>query len=121
MERCSPRWVRQAFSVKLPADTRRSLIEEGKGTEFRFFTNGPVKREYVALLESTVADEELVRELIALSVDLPLTVWTRRPLETRRGPDTSGRTALFDLITRRGPDTSGRTALFDLITRTSTL
>jgi hypothetical protein len=60
------------FSVKLPADTRRSLIEEGKGTEFRFFTNGPVKREYVALLESTVADEELVRELIALSVDYAL-------------------------------------------------
>lgn len=60
------------FSVKLPADTRRSLIEEGKGTEFRFFTNDPVKREYVALLESTVADEELVRELVALSVDYAL-------------------------------------------------
>ena len=60
------------FAVKLPADTRRSLIEEGKGTEFRFFANGPVKREYVALSESTVADEESVRDLIALSVDYVL-------------------------------------------------
>ena len=56
------------FAVKLPADTRRSLIEEGKGTEVRFFANGPVKQEYVALSESTVADEESIRELIALSV-----------------------------------------------------
>ncbi len=63
------------FAVKLPADTRRSLIEEGKGTEFRFFANGPVKREYIALSDSAVADEESIRELIALSVgyvlDLP--------------------------------------------------
>ena len=57
------------FALKLPAHTRRSFIEEGKGTEFRFFANGPVKREYIVLSESTVADEGLVRELIALSVD----------------------------------------------------
>ena len=56
------------LAVKLPADTRRSLIEEGKGKEFRFFANGPVKREYVALSESTVADEQSIRELIALGV-----------------------------------------------------
>ena len=57
------------FAVKLPADTRRSLIEEGKGTQFRFFANGPVKRDYVALSESTVSDEKSLRALIALSVD----------------------------------------------------
>ena len=51
--------------VKLPPDTRKRLIEEGKATEFRFFTTGPVKREYVALSESTVADEESMRGLIA--------------------------------------------------------
>ena len=60
------------FAVKLPADTRRSLIEEGKGTEFRFFANGPVKRGYVALSESTVADNESIRALIALSVNYAL-------------------------------------------------
>ena len=60
------------FAVKLPADRRWSLIEEGKGTEFRFFPNGPIKREYVALSESTIADEESLRELIALGVDYAL-------------------------------------------------
>ena len=62
------------FAVKLPADTRRSLIEEGEGTEFRFFPNGPVKREYVALSESTVADKESIRELFASSIDYVLVV-----------------------------------------------
>ena len=63
------------FAVKLPEDTRRSLIEEGKGTEFRFFAKGPVKREYIALSDSTTADDELIRQLIALSagyvLDMP--------------------------------------------------
>ena len=60
------------LAVKLPADTRKSLIQEGKGTEFRFFANGPVKREYIALSESIVADEESLRDLIALSVNYAL-------------------------------------------------
>ena len=42
------------------------------GTEFRFFANGPVKREYVVLSESTIANEESMRELISLSVDYVL-------------------------------------------------
>jgi hypothetical protein len=60
------------FVVKLPVDRRSSLIEEGKGTEFRFFPNGPIKREYVALSEATIADEGSLRELIALGVDYAL-------------------------------------------------
>ena len=60
------------FAVKLPPNIRKSLIEQGMGTEFRFFANGPVKREYVVLSESTIANEESMRELIALSVDYVL-------------------------------------------------
>ena len=56
------------FAMKLPPDTRKRLIEEGRGAEFRFFASGPVKREYVALSESTVADDELFRELIELGI-----------------------------------------------------
>ena len=57
------------FAVKLPADRRRSLLEEGKGTEFRFFANGPIKREYIALSESIIVDRESLRELVELGVD----------------------------------------------------
>ena len=62
----------EGFALKLPADMRRSLIEESKGAEFRFFANGPIKREYVALSESIVRDEEALRELIGTSVNYVL-------------------------------------------------
>ncbi len=57
------------FAMKLPADKRRSLIKESKGAEFRFFANGPIKREYVALPESIIRDDGALRELIGASVN----------------------------------------------------
>ncbi len=57
------------FALKLPADMRRSLIEENNGAEFRFFAKGPIKREYVALSESIIRDDVALRELIGTSVN----------------------------------------------------
>ena len=62
------------FAVKFPEDTRISLIEDGKGTEFRLFAKGPVKREYIALSDSVIADDGLIRELIALSAGYVLDI-----------------------------------------------
>ncbi len=42
---------------------------ERKGKECRFFAKGPVKREYVALSESVVRDEETLQKLINISAD----------------------------------------------------
>lgn len=55
------------FAVKLPADVRQSLIREGNAKEFRFFESGPIKREYVALSDAIVQDEESLRKLIDIS------------------------------------------------------
>jgi len=60
------------FALKLPADTRRRLIEESKAVEFRFFADGPIKREYAALSESTIQDEETLRDLIGMSINYVL-------------------------------------------------
>jgi TfoX/Sxy family transcriptional regulator of competence genes len=60
------------FALKLPPSIKQSLIEAGKGTEFRFFAKGPIKRDYVALSESTVRDEEALQELIGASVNYVL-------------------------------------------------
>ena len=57
------------LAVKLPAGVRQSLIDERKGKEFRFFAKGPIKREYVALSESVVQDEEMLQKLINMSAD----------------------------------------------------
>ena len=56
------------FALKLPESTRLNLLGEGKGSEFRFFPNGPVKKEYVALSPSTLEDERILQGLIDLSV-----------------------------------------------------
>jgi len=56
------------FSVKLRAETRQRLIDEGGGREFRFFAKGPIKHEYVALLRSIVQDNETLGRLLHLSV-----------------------------------------------------
>jgi TfoX/Sxy family transcriptional regulator of competence genes len=56
------------FAVKLPAELRQSLIGEGKANEIRFFESGPIKREYVALADAIVQDQEALQKLIEMSV-----------------------------------------------------
>jgi TfoX/Sxy family transcriptional regulator of competence genes len=56
------------FALKLPADIRQSLIKESKGAEFRFFANGPIKRDYIELSKSIIRDDEALRELIDASI-----------------------------------------------------
>ena len=57
------------FAIKLPLERRNSLIEEGKGTEFRFFPKGPIKKEYIVLSEATIAVEGSLREKIEVGID----------------------------------------------------
>lgn len=56
------------FAVKLPAELRKTLIAEGKGTEFRFLDQGPIKTDYIALSDSMVSDERKLEELLMVSV-----------------------------------------------------
>ena len=56
------------FAVKLPADQRQALIDGGKGEKFRFFPNGPVKREYVLLSESVIEDDQALQRILGLCV-----------------------------------------------------
>lgn len=56
------------FALKLPPDKRQRLINERKGREIRFFAKGPIKREYAALSDSVVQDEEMLQELVEMCV-----------------------------------------------------
>lgn len=55
------------FAVKLPAELIRHLIEGRSAKEFRFFARGPIKREYVALSDSIVQDDDMLKELIGIA------------------------------------------------------
>jgi TfoX/Sxy family transcriptional regulator of competence genes len=52
------------FALKLPENTRLKLLTEGKGTAFRFFPSGPVKKEYVALSDAILEDKQFLKELL---------------------------------------------------------
>ncbi len=56
------------FAVKLPEDTRQSLISKGNADEFRFFEKGPIKREYAVLSDAIIQDKKALRKLIEISV-----------------------------------------------------
>lgn len=55
------------LALKLPEDIRLKLLADGKGSEFRFFPSGPVKKEYVALSDPVLEDEQFLKELLDLS------------------------------------------------------
>ena len=55
------------FALKLPENTRLKLLAEGKGSEFRFFPNGPIKKEYIALSDSVLGDQQFLKKLLDLS------------------------------------------------------
>lgn len=56
------------FALKLPEETRGRLIEEGEGSEFRYFEKSPVKKEYVALSQFLVEDKKRLKSLLILSI-----------------------------------------------------
>ena len=57
------------FGLKLPSDVRNRLIENGKGTELRYFEKAPVKKEYVSLAEPVANDPDELRPLLELSIE----------------------------------------------------
>ncbi|MBK5109648.1 MAG: TfoX/Sxy family protein [Anaerolineales bacterium] len=56
------------FAIKLPEGERQELIQKGIGVEFRFFPDGPIKKEYVLLKESVIQDEQAFQEIFHQSV-----------------------------------------------------
>ena len=71
------------FGLKLPADVRNGLIEDGKGTELRYFEKAPVKREYVALTEHIVNDPDELRSLLELSIAYVLELMSQAEQDRR--------------------------------------
>lgn len=52
------------FAIKLPEIVKRKLIQSGEGTEFRFFPQGPIKKEYVRVNETILQDEQEFQEIM---------------------------------------------------------
>ncbi len=56
------------FAIKLPKESRDSLLKRRGVTPLRYFAKGPVKKEYVVLPKSLIGDPSVLRGLLATSV-----------------------------------------------------
>jgi TfoX/Sxy family transcriptional regulator of competence genes len=56
------------LALKLPQATRLELFRSRKATRLRYFTKGPVKKDYAVLSRSTAANVAEVRQLLKSSI-----------------------------------------------------
>jgi TfoX/Sxy family transcriptional regulator of competence genes len=56
------------FGLKLPAEVRSRLIEEGDAEELRYFEKAPAKKEYIVVSKTTVDDSERLTSFLNQSV-----------------------------------------------------
>ncbi len=60
--------TRVGLALKLPAETRNRLFQDG-ATPLRYFPKAPVKKEYAVLREVTIQNEAALARLIGESLD----------------------------------------------------
>ena len=56
------------FAIKLPKESRDSLLTERGARPLRYFVNGPVKQEYVVLPGRLINDPRSLRRWLKVSV-----------------------------------------------------
>jgi TfoX/Sxy family transcriptional regulator of competence genes len=56
------------LAVKLPEQSRSTLLRERRGRPLRYFERGPIKKEYVVLSRRVESDSEAVRELFRAAI-----------------------------------------------------
>ena len=57
------------FAVKLPEESRNALMRD-KGTKhLRYFSKGPIKKEYVVLPEAMLKDMRTLRHWVEVSIE----------------------------------------------------
>lgn len=57
------------FAIKLPEESRNTLIKEQGAKPLRYFPKGPVKRDYVVLPKAVLNDIKALRNWVKVSVE----------------------------------------------------
>ena len=56
------------FAMKLPKESRDTLLKQADAKPLRYFVNGPVKKEYVVLPDVLIDDPSRLRGWLEISV-----------------------------------------------------
>ncbi|MBI3561733.1 MAG: TfoX/Sxy family protein [Gammaproteobacteria bacterium] len=57
------------FAIKLPEETRNTLIEQAGAKPLRYFPKGPIKKDYVVLPKDILDDTKTLRRWVKVSVE----------------------------------------------------
>ena len=69
------------FAIKLPEESRNTLIKEQGAKLLRYFPKGPIKKDYVVLPEAVLNDMKALRNWVKVSVEYVVLL----PLPTKGG------------------------------------
>ncbi len=56
------------FAIKLPEKNREKLLKEEKAEKLRYFSNAPIKKDYVVLPKAITDDLKVLRYYITMSI-----------------------------------------------------
>lgn len=57
------------FAIKLPEESRNTLIKEQGAKQLRYFPKGPIKKDYVVLPKTVLNDIKALRNWVKISVE----------------------------------------------------
>ncbi len=57
------------FAIKLPEESRSTLIKEQGAKPLRYFPKGPIKKDYVVLPKAVLNNIKALRNLVKVSVE----------------------------------------------------
>ena len=67
------------FALKLPEESRSTLIKEQGAKPLRYFPKGPIKKDYVVLPKAVLNDIKALRNWVRVSVEYVVSL----PLPTK--------------------------------------
>ena len=67
-------WTPVGFALKLPEQSRSTLMKERGAKPLRYFPRGPLKKDYVVLPAAMVKDRRVLRRWVKVSIEYVLSL-----------------------------------------------
>ena len=62
------------FAIKLPEESRNTLLKQKGARRLRYFPKGPIKKDYVVLPKTMLTDMRTLRRWVRVSIEYALTL-----------------------------------------------
>lgn len=69
------------FAIKLPEESRNTLVKERGAKPLRYFPKAPIKKDYVILPKTMLKDMKILRRWVKVSIEYVLSL----PAPARKG------------------------------------